>query len=124
MKAGMTLIDMAQELERQAHSKRDFIAPEPALTMEVVQSEALIPEVALTLGEAGSFGLRLHAHGQIAQHLKIPKVYYDRMRANCPRLLAQNVNHWLLQSDTQRMVRTLDGQAGVSERQVSPPRSL
>ena len=111
MKAGMTLVDMAQELQRQADSKRDFIAPEQALTMDVVQTEALSPEVSLTLGEVGSFGLRPHAHGQIAQHLKIPKVYYDRMRADSPALLAQNVNHWLHQSDTQRMVRTLDGQA-------------
>lgn len=35
------------------------------------------------------------AHGQIAAKLRIPKPYYDRMIAQAPNLLAQNVNTWL-----------------------------
>ncbi len=40
----------------------------------------------------------------------VPKLYYDRMKAEAPQLLADNVNTWLhKEPKTKRMVRTLDG---------------
>src|SRR5262245_14401480 len=52
-----------------------------------------------------------YAHGQLSQHLGIPKAYYDRMRAEQPALLAGNVNTWFKADATnKRMLRTLDGQ--------------
>lgn len=56
-------------------------------------SEALIPQRA--------------AHSQIASILEIPGKYYERMRAEAPRLLADNVNRWMPQQRA-RMLRTLD----------------
>jgi hypothetical protein len=54
--------------------------------------------------------LTQHAHGQLASALSIPKAYYDRMRAEQPALLADNVNTWLhAQPEDKRMVRTVDG---------------
>jgi hypothetical protein len=51
-----------------------------------------------------------YAHGQLADHLDIPKKYYDRMMVETPDLLATNVNRWLERDpDNRRMIRTLDG---------------
>ena len=51
------------------------------------------------------------AHRQVGDHVKVPAVYYDRMRTAAPALLAQNVNHWVNAEPCHRMVRTLDGRA-------------
>ena len=51
------------------------------------------------------------AHRQIGTHLKIPAAYYDRMQAQNPDLLAQNVNTWFEQEPSRRLVRTLGGTA-------------
>jgi hypothetical protein len=48
------------------------------------------------------------AHGQVAASLKIPKAYYDRMRAEDPELLAHNVNTWFKREPKDKMFRTLD----------------
>ncbi|WP_298069939.1 DUF932 domain-containing protein [uncultured Mailhella sp.] len=58
------------------------------------------------------YGINEIAHRQIGQHLKIPAVYYDRMREDYPELLAQNVNGWFARNPgTPKMLRTLDGVA-------------
>lgn len=107
MKQGMSLTKMAQELERQQASKRDFVANTGALTyIPPVEGK---PE-SIALDGTGQFGIRPYAHGQIAEHLEIPKKYYDRMHEGAPALLATNVNYWFRQnSSRRRMVRTLDG---------------
>ena len=51
------------------------------------------------------------AHRQIGSALGIPAKYYDKMRAENPELLAQNVNSWFTMTPQKRMVRTLDGNA-------------
>ena len=106
MKTGISLMQLAQELERQASTTRDFLAPERQLQVEVVEAEA--PTVQLVVGTVGRVPLTPHAHGQVAEHLGIPKTYYDRLHQQAPALLATNVNHWLQASGTQRLVRTLD----------------
>lgn len=116
MKTGLSLTQLAQELERQATTKRDFLAPERQLQVEVVDAE--VPTVQLRMGPAGRLPLTPHAHGQVAEHLGIPKAYYDRLLQQAPGLLTTNVNHWLHASTARRMVRTLDGavRAYLSER--------
>ena len=99
---GMNLIELAQEIVRRAEAKRDFVADTPDLVFE---------GGALAIGHAGAFPLTDHAHGQIADRVGIPKRYYDRMRAESPALLANNVNHWFQAMPERRMVRTLDGRA-------------
>jgi hypothetical protein len=63
----------------------------------------------LTFGEP--LGINEIAHGQIGRHLGIPAKYYEKMREELPDLLAHNVNEWLNNNPTTRMIRTLDGTA-------------
>lgn len=105
MKTGKSLVEMAQELQRQSEAKQDFIADTRVLEMT--------PTGDLTLqGETTQeFPLADHAHSQIAQRLDIPAKYYNRMRSAAPELLAANVNKWFQSQPERRMIRTLDGNA-------------
>jgi hypothetical protein len=135
MKAGRSLTDLAAEIERQASSKRDFLAATQALTMQVDQEaqqdfQRLMSQPvgrrethsAPTLAQSPvriqipangdgpmTFGVRNLAHQQIAQKLAIPQKYYERMAVEAPDLLASNVNHWLRANPGRQMLRTLDG---------------
>jgi hypothetical protein len=55
----------------------------------------------------GNFNL---ARRQLAEKLKIPFTYFERMRTEQPDLLDRNVNTWLQGDNEPRMIRTLDGQ--------------
>jgi len=100
MKKGRTLGKLAEEIERQCKSKKDYISDTTALTMT--------DKGTLDLKDTGEFKIKNNAHGQLAARLKIPKQYYDRMLENSPKLLAENVNHWFQSNPEQRMIRTLD----------------
>jgi hypothetical protein len=101
MKTGLTLTQLASEIERRANAKRDYVAPNAKI--------ALRDDLNLAVG-AEQFPVVDHAHGQIAEYAGIPKAYYDRMKVSAPSLLAQNVNTWVGQANDRRMIRTLDGQ--------------
>lgn len=115
MNAGMNLVALAQELQRQAESAKDYIAPQGGLRMELDLTPTAQPRVAPvqlvgTNGSSFAAGINEHAHGQLSDTLGIPKKYYDRMRDEQPGLLADNVNAWLHKDPSKtRMVRTLDG---------------
>lgn len=124
MKTGMTLDVMARELMRQHETKRDFVASNAAI--EMVPSIDKNVEPKLQLGNFGQYPLNDLAHMQLGGYTGIPKPYYDRMRAEDPTLLAENVNRWLHDTkprvddrgrrrkpiiEENRMVRTLDGKA-------------
>jgi len=110
MKAGRTLQELAIELSRQQGAKKDMIVDTGALRMDASESGILL-NVAGS-GTASQYGINEIAHRQIGQHLKIPAVYYGRMRSEYPDLLAQNVNGWFGRTpDTKRMLRTMDGTA-------------
>lgn len=106
MKQGMTLTGIAEELERQAKSKRDFIAPSRDIRIAPVDGDFQMGLIGV-----GKFGVTDICHEQIGQRLGIPKTYYERMRSEDPELLATNVNRWLSDDKEPRMVRTLDGNA-------------
>lgn len=55
-----------------------------------------------------------HARGQLATDLGIPKRYFDRMGSDAPQLLATNVNHWLANDPSRRMVRGYRDDGGES----------
>jgi len=55
------------------------------------------------------FGLNNLAHTQIAQHLGIPKKYYDTLTQEQPDLLVQNINDRMKFNPSDRMIRTLNG---------------
>ncbi len=57
----------------------------------------------------GEYGVTDLARRQLADKLKIPVTYFERMRTEQPALLDRNVNTWLAQDGERRMIRTLDG---------------
>src|ERR1051325_4683544 len=121
MKSGRSLTALAAELERETATRKDFLAPSDRLT--AVVADLHVPGVPDSAGASGAHGslalaglngdlftLRPHAAGQIAQDLDIPKRYFGRLAASNPKLLADNVNHWLKATPHGRLVRVLDGQ--------------
>ncbi len=99
MKSGRSLTELAQEITRRAEAKRDFIVPSNKMLM-----------TADTRLEFGDISVKPNdlAHAQIASAVDIPKKYYDRMRAEAPELLSNNVNLWFKKNPVNRMVRCLD----------------
>lgn len=107
MKQGRTLPELAQEIERQASSKADFIARSNHIQ---VSSNG---HTTLFLGDQQPRAVTDLAHTQIAEHLGIPTPYYRRIRGEHPDLLDRSVNTLLFArpASERRMVRTVDGQA-------------
>ena len=105
MKTGRTLVELAQEIERQSAAKRDFRANTSEITMLTTEggSELVLPKF-------GEFGVNELAHRQIATHLGIPAKFYERLREkDYTSLLDYNVNHMFRIRPEERLVRTLDG---------------
>ena len=110
MKAGKTLQELAMELDRQQAVKKDMIVDMGALSMDPGDTGLALQVTGGSM--AAQYGINDIAHQQIGQTLKIPALYYDRMRTEYPELLAQNVNGWFARTpDTKRMLRTMDGTA-------------
>lgn len=106
MKQGKTLVQLAEEIERRAAAKKDYIVDTAHMTMTVGEG----PKPTLVFGET-TLGVNDIAHAQLAEGVGIPKPYYDRMLAEKPELLARNVNEWLAANPKNQLVRTLDGTA-------------
>lgn len=131
MKSGISLRALAEEIDRQKETKRDFTAPSSLMLMEapgLAEPEAPGPRAAtahrppatmsLSLFDrerggnlTGRFDVGPIFHEQAATALDIPLKYYRRMQAEAPELLARNVNHWFAGAPRKHMVRTLDGNA-------------
>lgn len=108
MKTGKTLLELAEELERQQTSKHDFLADTRKMRMSPDGKDLLLENQPSAFRD---FPIRDLCHSQIASRLKIPMKYYDRMRQDSPGLLADNVNHWFEHQPERRMVRTMDEEA-------------
>lgn len=116
MKQGQSIQTIATELDRQARSKRDWVAPDRSLHLAYYLPDGTEPakggpgraEVALLLRGIGHFALRPLAHRQLAERVGVPAKYYDRMLKEAPELLAENVNHWLAERPDKALVRVLD----------------
>ena len=111
MKPGKTLQELALELDRQNHTKKDYLLDTRNLIMDADFNGA-----ALTMHDEINnvntiLGINDIAHAQIGSELGIPKPYYEKMRRENPDLLAENVNTWFNQEPKVRMVRALDGTA-------------
>jgi len=106
MKTGKTLVELATEIQRQADLKRDVVAPTGLMRM-VSFGPGL--DSRLQIDTQAALAVNEIAHDQIGTHVGIPAAYYDRMRAEAPELLAQNVNTWFAQKPANRLVRTMDG---------------
>jgi hypothetical protein len=110
MKYGRSLVDLANELERQLPNKLDMIVPSQLMHH--------------CTGDGGTTTIQVEApdglkrfetteifRRQLADKLKIPFAYFERMRTEQPTLLDRNVDTWLHHQPEQRMIRTLDGRA-------------
>lgn len=113
---GKTLMDLADEITRIEDSKKDLIVPTEKLTMTstYIPGEPEAPRglgLAIDNGQTELVDIGPVAHEQIADRLKIPRRYYQRMAEEAPDLLSQNVNTWLHRQPEKRLVRILDGRA-------------
>lgn len=111
MKTGRSLQEMAAELERQSLAKKDYLADTRKIKLRAITDGEETPHANVILeGVNGGMSLRPIAHAQMANTLGIPKVYYDRMLAREPDLLAANVNRWLDREPAKKLVRCMDNQ--------------
>jgi hypothetical protein len=119
MKTGMTLENLAKELTRQQHSKRDFLTDSSHLRMDApggwTSPDAEHKKAPmLVMGKNGrqeTMGINPLGHTQLATKLGIPKRYYDHLLDKHPGLLADNVNALMRREPQNLMVRTLDQNA-------------
>lgn len=111
MKAGISLVELAQKIEDNKALKKDFVADTRELRLSSAGDKLAINNHAeVTVSET--------CHHQIGDRLAIPAKYYGRLRTEAPALLADNVNHWFQASPERRLVRTLgtSGRAFLSDR--------
>jgi hypothetical protein len=108
MKQGRSWEEIAKELEEQASGRRDYLAPSGAIDFRLLGGEAALglPVPGLS-GAAEYFFLRDVAHEQLASWLRIPKPYYDLLRAEAPRLYFDTVRYWLANQERKYLLRTL-----------------
>lgn len=112
MKHGKTIIELAQEIQRQFENKKDFIIATKKVQAYAVGdpgNDALELAFALKGGEHFAGTLTDNGHNQLGALTGIPAKYYDLMNAHSKSLLATNVQYWLNHSSDRRTVRTLDG---------------
>lgn len=110
MKYGRSLTSLAEELERQMTTKLDMIVPTPLMHHQTHGDGASHITVETPDG-VKRFDTTDGFRRQLADKLKIPFTYFERMRTEQPDLLDSNVERWLHQEPEQRLVRTLDGKA-------------
>ena len=90
MKQGRTLEQLGQELQRQRTARADFIADTRQLNFKTDNNKSRITFE--SNNKTLVFGINQLAHQQIASRLGIPLKYYQRMQAEAPALLDENVN--------------------------------
>jgi hypothetical protein len=103
---------LVQELQRVSQTARDYVVPAPALHFQP-RAEGLQCMFSVLSGstlEANlECGVARVAHEQLSEKLQIPMPYYGRMQSTAPDLLAENLNYWLARSQSNLLLRTLDG---------------
>ena len=109
MKSGRSLVNLAKELERQLGTKQDLVVPSSVLQCRTDEGGHLKMMVEARTG-ISEYGVNRLARHQLADKLKIPYAYFERMRVEQPTLLDNNLNTWLRSDGDRRMLRTLDGE--------------
>jgi len=107
MKQQLDMTDLALRINHDRYKKHDFVAD--TSSMHITPLGAL--SVTDNDGEQIKYDINDHCHSQIARRLKIPKIYYDRMREEHIDLLSYNVTCLFRRESERRMIRTLDGTA-------------
>ncbi|MCG2583902.1 DUF932 domain-containing protein [Massilia sp. TS11] len=107
MKHGRSLTSLAEELTRQLNSKRDLVVP----ATQFAHHTDLLGVSKVTINEPQApvdYLVNPVARRQLAEKLKIPFNYFERMRVEEPQLLDHNVNTWLHAGGESYLMRTLD----------------
>ena len=108
MKTGISITELAQQIDHQSRTKKDYLADSRKvyMTTDTNRLEIDLTQPGADVQRVEDFAVKPHAHKQLATWAGIPSKYYDRMPAD---LRAVNVNHWLKNQPGQRMIRTLEG---------------
>lgn len=103
MKEGKTLVELAQAVQDIESNKRDFLAGASKLHLQ--------DNGKFVVDEVGELQPTHTALQQVATYAGVPGTYVRTMQERgAGALLAHNVNHWLEQDGSRRMLRTLAGQ--------------
>jgi hypothetical protein len=104
MKAGISLVELAQKIEDAKSQKKDFVIDTRALRYDSQEDKlAMEGQDAAKVTEV--------CHTQIGERIGIPAKYYSKMRNEAPELLERNINHWFEKKPERRMVRILGDNA-------------
>jgi hypothetical protein len=111
MRTGLQMQEIVPLLYRQESEKHDYLIGTSRIEM---QEDGKV-KVQDTSRE---YNLSKYALGQISTYLNIPREYVRRISEDSPRLLSQNINHWLNKKQDRRLIRTLgkDLRAFLSDR--------
>jgi len=123
MKTGIQSIqELAQEINRRAQNKRDFIANTSLAVVDEAQARStgqLILALPTeqnkgrkTARKSEEFAIGPIMHNQVVEFLpKMRTDYYNWLRENDPELAALTINRYFQKAGQDRMFRTLDGEA-------------
>ena len=115
MKQGKSLQDLAVELDRQRHTKADYIIDTRHIVPHITEAtngdglpitSLLVDQDDISINQPLS---RL-ARRQVQERVGIPARYAERMLKDAPDLWERNVHGWFQQDPKRLMVRTLDEQ--------------
>ena len=108
MKEGITISELAKTVDERRQRVRDFEVNTKWMEMDPVRNRFQFPVPIRGTGREETLtvdGNQLF-HDQVADRVGIPLKYYQRMRAEAPGLLAQNVNTWFTRTPETRLVRS------------------
>src|SRR6202171_2641938 len=109
MKSGRSLVELAQELERQLATKKDMVVPSSLMLYRTSEQGVSSVDIDEQTG-VQTYGITELARRQLADKLKIPYAYFERIAPAHPSVLYRNANTWRQEGDDdKRLVRTLDG---------------
>ena len=110
MKAGMSSEERAAEILRQNEMKEDYVVNSPCRKIDAWDSDVLLRVMdGKQPDQLEPLEISESAHRQISARLGIPIKDYNRMLAESPDLLTQNVNTWFNKNPEQRMLRVMEG---------------
>jgi Domain of unknown function (DUF932) len=124
MKTGKSLVEMAQTLQHMKDHARDFTVPAAKLVAKTVFTDheeghtSKDVVIAFQNGKDHAFTPSQYANSQVAGYTGVPRQYYDKLAAENPDLLAENINHGFEviakrerrdKKPESRLIRTVDG---------------
>lgn len=107
MKQGKTLKSLVVELQRQKNNSQDFIINTQSLELHTDKHGNSKLHL-LDKGKIYKFNVNNNTHQQIAANLSIPYGYYQKLQADSPALLDNNINTFFKRNPEKRLIRILN----------------